>query len=230
MTKTLLFPDIHCHRTLFFRVHQFNLLPTRYIHGSWLQDIAGAMQADIRSIWKKNPRAEKQCAALIIKTFCEGFIYDFSDAVRRVVLLPGTELARLLVYAGLAIHADSIMQSLSGRYIKALSNAFGPYAYEFAVTRAPLLTGSRRFDFLKPHRTAMDPQPGDILESGRRCLQVCLEGAPAPLVRRLCLKFPRHLVWDFTGRSNDAVKMTCRRLIQKIMKMELRPQWNTALP
>jgi hypothetical protein len=230
MKKTILFPDIHGHRALFFCVHQFNLLPTRYIHASWLQGLIGSMQTDIRKIWKKNPRAEKHCAALIIKTFCHGFVYDFSDALRRVALMKGAGLARLMVYAGLAANTRSIMQTLSGRHIKALSSAFGPEAYEFAVTRAPLLAGPRRFDYLKPQRTDMDPQPGDILESGRQCLQICLEGSPVPLVQRLRLKFPRNMRWDFTVRSDDAIRIACRHLIQKIMKMEIRPKWNTALP
>lgn len=230
MKKTILSPDIHSHRDLFFRVHQFNLLPTRYIHVSWLEDFVGAMETDIREIWKNSPRAEKHCAALIIKTFCHGFVYDFSDNLRRVALLPSAGLARLIVYTGLAANAYSIMQTLSGRHIKTLSNAFGQQAYEFAVTRAPLLAGPRRFDYLKPHRMDGDPQPGDILESGRQCLQICLQGSPTPLLQRLRLKFPRNMHWDFTPRSDDAIKTACRRLIQKIIKMEIGPQWNTALP
>jgi hypothetical protein len=229
MKKTLVFPDIHSHRALFFCVHQFNLLPTRYIHDSWLEKLVGAKQLYIRKIWKKNLRAEKHCAALIIKTFCHGFIYDFSDTLRRVALLPGAELARLMVYAGLAANSHAIVKTLSGRHIKTLSNAFGQQAYEFAVTRAPLLAGPRRFDYLMPQRTEKDPQPGDILESGRRCLQICLEGAPVPLVQRLRLKFSRTMNWDFTLRSDDAIRTACRRLIQKTLKMEINPQWNTAL-
>lgn len=230
MKKTILFPDIHCHRALFFCVHQFNVLPTRYIHESWLQSLMGSMQTDIRAIWKKSPRAEKHGAALIIKTFCHGFVYDFSDALRRVALMEGAGLARLMVYAGLAAHARSIMQTLSGRHIKALSSAFGPEAYEFAVTRAPLFAGPHRFDYLKPRRADQDPRPGDILESGRQCLQLCLHGSPLPLVQRLRLKFPRKMHWDFTARGDAAVTMACRRLIQKIITMELRLSWNTVLP
>jgi hypothetical protein len=229
MKKPVLFPDIHSHRALFLCVHQFNLLPTRYIHPSWLQNLVGATPMDIHKICGKNPRAEKHCATLIIKTFCHGFVYDFSDTFRRSVLLPAAALARLMLYTGLAIHARSIMHSISGGYLKSLSHAFGPEAYEFAVNRAPLLAASHQFDFLKSGRTGLDPRPGDILESGRRCLQTCLEGAPKPLVRRLCLKFPRNMGWDFKPRSNDAATTACRRLIQKIMKMEIHPQWNTAL-
>lgn len=230
MTKKTLFPDIHSHQALFNCVHQFNLLPTRYIHASWLQDLVGAMHTEIRQTWKENPRAEKHCAALIINMFCHGFIYDFSDVVRRVALMPDAELARLIVYTGLTIHARAIIRTISSRHVKALSDAFGPQAYEFAVTRAPLLAGSRRFGILRPQGTDMGPQPGDILQSGRQCLQTSLEGAPEPLVRRLCLKFPQNMRWDFTLRSQQAVRESCRQLIQKIMKMELRPQWNTALP
>lgn len=229
MKKEILFPDIHCHRALFFCVHQFNVLPTRYIHSSWLRDLTGPVRTDIRKIWKKNPRAEKHCAAWIIKTFCQGFIYDFSDAIRRVALLPSTGLARLMVYTGLAINAHSIMQTISGQHVKALAKAFGPEAYEFASNRASLLAGSHRFDFLQPQRADKGLHSGDILESGRRCLQICLEGLPAPLVRRFRLKFHRNMPWDFSRRSEQVVRMNCRQLIHKIMKMEIRPQWNPAL-
>jgi len=225
MKNPNIFPNIHSHRTLFFYVHQFNLLPTRYIHASWLQELGGAIQTNIKEIWEKNPRSERQCAALIIKTFCHGFVWDFSDSIRCVVLMPSAELAKLIIYAGLAINACSIIRTISGRSIKALTAAFGPEAYEFAITRAPLLTGSRRFEFLLPHGDERDPVPLNILENGRQCLQICLEGLPEPLVRRFCLKFPRSTVWDFKPRSNDTVRTVCRSIIQKIMKMEIRPQW-----
>ena len=224
MKKTILFPDIHSHRDLFLRVHRFNLLPTRYIHASWLPGLVGNLQGDICHIWKNNPRAEKHFAALIIKTFCRGFIYDFSDALRRVALMPVHELARLIVYTGLAVNTHSIVRSIAGRDAKTLSRAFGPDAYEFAATRAPLLVGPRRFDFLLPQQAGTDARPEDILESGRRCLQVCLEGAPAPLVQRFRLIFPRNMHWDFRRHKGDAVRSVCRRLIQKIIKMELHPQ------
>jgi hypothetical protein len=228
MKKPILFPDIHINRALFLSIHQFNLLPTRYIHASWLPDLVGAAREDIQIVWQKNIRAEKHCAALIIKSFCHGFIYDFSDSFRQVALMPAAALARLMVYTGLAIHARSIKNSISGPYHKHLSVAFGPEAYEFAVNRAPLLVGSYPFGFLKPkHADESDPQPGDILESGRRCLQTGLEGSPKPLVRRLCLKFPKNMHWEFKPLSNEAVITACRRLVQKIMKMELGTQWNT---
>jgi hypothetical protein len=230
MKKAILLPDTHSQRALFFHVRQFNLLPTRYIHESWLNDLLGALQTDIRPIWQKNSRAEKHCAALIIKTFCHGFIFDFSDAIRCVALMPSDALARLMIYAGLVINAHFIMKTISGHYIQSLSNAFGPQAYEFAATRAPLLFGSRRLEFLTPSQTHMDPQPGDILECGRQCLQICLEGSPEALTQRFRLKFPRNMRWDFAPRSEEAVRMACRRIVEKIMKMEIRPPWNTVLP
>jgi hypothetical protein len=230
MKKAILLPDTHSQRTLFFHVHRFNLLPTRYIHPSWLEELTGVLPKDIRPIWQRNPRAEKHCAALIIKTFCQGFIFDFSDAVRCVALMPGDALVRLMAYAGLVINAHIIMKSISGSYIKSLSKAFGPEAYEFAATRAALLFGSRRLEFLTPPQTHSDPQLGDILECGRRCLQICLEGSPDPLTQRFRLKFPRNMRWDFAPRSDDAVRAASRRIVEKIMKMEIHPPWNTALP
>ncbi len=227
MKKALCFPDIHSHQALFLCVHAFNLLPTRYIHASWLRDLAGDGQWDVRQMWKQNPRAEKHCAAWIIKTFCHGFIYDFSDSHRRLALLSGAGLVQLMVYTGLAMQARSIAQTISGRHINPLIRAFGPQAYEFVSTRATLLSGLRRFDFLLPQGADRHPRPGDVLESGRRCLQICLEGSPAPLVQRFRLKFPRHQPWDFTLRSGDAAIAVCRQLVQKILKMEMRPQWNT---
>lgn len=229
MKKTILYPDIHGHRELFLRVHRFNLLPTRYIHTSWLQELAGDFHGEICHIWKNNSRAEKHCAALIIKTFCRGFIYDFSDTFRRVALLPAQELARLMVYTGLAVHSYSITRSIAGRQAQTLSRAFGPEAYEFATTRAILLVGPQRFDFLMPRQAGVDAHPEVILESGRRCLQISLEGAPDPLVQRLRLKLPRSMCWDFKRCRGDAVRSACRRLIQKIIKMEVRPQWNMSL-
>lgn len=220
MKNAILFPDIHTHTALFSRVHQFNLLPTRYIHASWVEELPCSLQIDLPALWQQDPRAEQHCAVLIIKTFCHGFVYDFSDALRRVALMPSTGLAKLMVYLGLAINARSIRQSISGPYIRILSRVFGPEAYEFATTRASLLADSHWFDLLKPRRTDRDVQPGDILTSGRRCLQICLQGSPDPLVRRLRLKFPHSMKWDFTPRNDHGVRTACRRLVQKIMKME----------
>src|SRR5262249_26523317 len=103
---------------------------------------------------------------------------DFGDPRRRLALLDGPALVRLVDLAGAGLLHARIGRVIERAEVRRLREALGAGVYGFAVRRAPLLIGPRR-----PAAPWIEPEPtGDLLDqvrpAGPPCPERRLSGPP----------------------------------------------------
>jgi len=102
-------------------IHEFNILPVRYVHRSWLLDAMGDSVAEAAC---KSARTEKIISAWIISELKNEFHYDFEDIPNRLALLDNLSLQKLIIYTGTAINAKQITKIIEGKKILNLKKKF----------------------------------------------------------------------------------------------------------
>lgn len=217
-------PKISVNIDLFRKVHQFNLLPSEYIHTSWLKNTLAETLAFTSGL-PPGMRAKRWLSSWIITHLCPGFIYDFSFPGRRLALLEHRTLCKLITLAGLCSIADCLSRTVDGESIRELKHALGRDSYDFAMKRAPLLIGG-----LHLPRMAMKNDlklSEKAFRCGHKILEKIMAGAPKPLTDRLRLKFTRPTTWDFSQPAGEETRDICWRLMHKILITEVGPPWTT---
>src|SRR5262245_48520185 len=146
---------------------------------------------------------------------------EFSAPRRRLALLDGPALVRLIDLAGAGLLHTQIGRVIERAEVRRLCEALGADAYGFAVRRAPLLIGPRW-----PSAPWIDPQPaGDLLErirsAGLRCLEAWLSGEPRSLAMRVVLKLPADLVIDTERKVPGSWSDRAGTVLERIARSEL---------
>ena len=146
---------------------------------------------------------------------------DFGDPRRRLALLYGPALVRLVALAGAGLLHARIGRVIEQAEVRRLREALGAEVYGFAVRRAPLLIGPRR-----PAAPWVDPEPtGDLLDqvrpAGLRCLESWLSGQPRPLAARVVLKLPSDLAIDIDRKVPGSWRDRAGTVLERIARSEL---------
>jgi hypothetical protein len=202
-------------------IHQFNVFPTRYMHPSWWEDVMDVQGAVERYI--ENKRAEKHLAAYILNIIGHKYCYQFQDVAYRIVLLDGPTLEKLVFCLGLTVNARRIKAIVEGPKARLLKNDLGENAYFFAVKRATLF-GSHTW-FWDVAGYASELSRNRVVQDGRKCIQICLGGAPEAMTKRFELKFEKTAWWDFSGNGQSEDKHRAWSLVRKVLFQEVGPQW-----
>jgi hypothetical protein len=205
-------------------IYEFNFLPGRYIHPSWLE---GLIEDDLFNRLKKSRRAGQRLSPLILLKFGldRTCFFNFEDPVRRLALLNGETLLKLIYLAGVSVHAGEISQVIERDSVLSLKKSLGEEAYLFALKRAPFLVG--RMDFPPYPRKTTDYEGFRdlVYECGMKALEACLGGEEASLRKRLALKLPRALVKDFGKQPFFDHKEAAALMLEKILLNEVDPEW-----
>ena len=146
---------------------------------------------------------------------------DFADPRRRLALLDGPALVRLVDLAGAGLLHARIGRVIEQAEVRRLREALGPEVYGFAVRRAPLLIGPRW-----PAAPWIEPEPtGYLLDqvrpAGLRCLESWLSGQPRPLAARVVLKLPSDLAIDADREVPDSWRDRAGTVLERIARSEL---------
>jgi hypothetical protein len=165
----------------------FNLVPAAYAHPQRLANeeaSSGLPAATWRRLLACERLAGRLSQRLLARLDAAGPpCWDFGPPLRRLALLPSSELARVARFVGAYLHAGAVRSVIARTPLMALRAAIGEDAYAFAVKRAPFLKAP-------PPR----PRPPDIVEAvlrdGERCLAGWLEGEPRSVAERVRLRFP----------------------------------------
>ena len=199
-----------------------NLDPLAAVDPSWLGDLP---HGDLIHRLRKSPRAAKGVGAYLFEalelnsTWCA----DFSRPSARVLLLPGDLLQRLCLYLGLALFSERLRNEIEGARVRAVRDAVGAEAYDFALKRAPLLG---RLPPAPPLPADVEPRLAfELAGAGTLAADLCA-GPDKGSLRRLALKLPKH--WSATidsaipveGPSPDYSSLL-RRLLE-----EVSPRWS----
>ncbi len=207
---------------------QLNLDHGAYVDPSWLDALpAGALARRLLD----GGRGQRRLSAYLGEALALDGAYctDFSDPRARLVLLPGGLLRQLCLYIGLASHSDLLRKELDGARVRALRQAVGDHAYDFAIKRAPLLgrlpAAGPLADSVEPRLYALD---------GAAALAGWLAGADADLAgvlgRRFALKLPmpwRQAIERATRPAADDVP-AWSPILRKLLH-EIAPEWSPLL-
>ncbi|MFH0787906.1 MAG: SctK family type III secretion system sorting platform protein [Pseudomonadota bacterium] len=215
---------IKCHDPLLPLIYEFNFWPGRYIHPSWLE---GLIENDLFNRLKESRRAGQRLSPVILLKFGldRSCFFNFEDPLRRLALLNGEALLKLVYLAGVSVHAGEISRVIEREAVLSLKKSLGEEPYLFALKRAPFLAGRIEFPPY-PLKTTDYAGFGDLVyESGMKVLEACLGEEEASYRKRLVLKLPRALVKDFGERASFEHKEAASLMLKKILLNEVDPEW-----
>jgi hypothetical protein len=165
-------------------INEFNFLPLRYIHSSWLKTIpAGKCIEGMRSC----ARTEYRLSRYLLTHFEleNEYCFDFTDEVKTIALLDQNKIAKVAQYAGLVINREQIKRKIARDDVVQLKQQIGEDAYTFAIKRAPFFGATPEF----PSTHASEHLPANVTVNGIQCLATLFSGNSA-IFKRVFLKFP----------------------------------------
>lgn len=202
--------------SLEFSICEFNFLPLRYIHSSWLETVR---RGTLLSKFRGCRRTEQRLSRYLLAEFeLHGqYWFDFSDPCKCIALLDGNKLAQLVLYTGLAVNAARIKGTILGKEVLKLRRDLGEDAYLFALKDASLFGLTSEVASLPRYSKCMLVQAKIC---GIRCLATVFpEGTPA-FTKRMLLKLP--VSWcnhfsalDVTASDRDALLDMVSRIFVK---------------
>jgi hypothetical protein len=194
---------------------EFNFLPIRYIHDSWLAALPhGAPLASLRCCRRVEQRLSRQ---LLVEFDLAGrYWFDFTVPASQIALLDGASLEKLVFYTGLALNARHISRIVARDELLPLKQSLGETAYLFAVKRAPFLTPLSAQGEL-PERYAEDMRE-HLTISGLKCLSQLLAGYGPALTQRLRLKLPLAWCEHFTPPLKPLAPTSAGPLVANLLK------------
>lgn len=166
-------------------INEFNFLPLRYIHPSWLKTVPGGRYIEnMRSCSRTEYRLSQYLLSYL--ELENDYHFDFIDQAKAIALLDESMLSEVVRYAGLIINRDHIKQNIARKNIVQLKQEIGEKAYMFALKRAPFIGAIPDFHLTeyKSENMLMN-----ITVSGIQCLAAYFSGNTAVL-KRIFLKLP----------------------------------------
>lgn len=212
-------------------IHEFNTLPTRYMHPSWLE---GVVDADLFQRLRGTPAAERKLSQHLLNHYglSDEYCYNFETSSRRLALFAPEHLIQSANLAGIALNAPKIQKVILKHEVLAMRRDLGEDGYRFALKKAPFLLGN--LEFPVPRQTDEQSLPEYTEVCGRQLLHACFYGEPTSIIQRLQFKFPKNggLDLDPNQRVGDKQrawrnlkKESAWRIIKKILTHEVHPQW-----
>ena len=201
---------------------EFNRSPARYIHGSWIHPI---IKPPFFEKLRKNIRSEKILSALVLRQFDldQDHYFDFEDPKRRLALIDGKSLSRLVYLSGIVLNASRISKIIEREALLSLRNQIGDEAYLFALKKAPFLIGRMEFPFAEDQKS-QDLQ-AHLIACGMKCLEACFFGERAALTKRLLFKLPKELCRNFGERPFGEGRDRAWSLLRRVLLQEVDPRW-----
>jgi hypothetical protein len=160
-------------------------MPAAYIHGDRFPECIPDIPAPLAIRLLSCARLQRNLSQLILEHFHldECTEADFMDAASHFCLLDAEALRRVGELAGGIWHARSLRSIVLGRALATILADFEPQLHGFALENVDLSPESER---------PLDPAAlaEAIRRDGMHCLSAFFAHLPAPLRRRVLLKFP----------------------------------------
>lgn len=208
---------------LFTQIFDFNNIPSKYIHSSFLTAIPSL--SDVWNNVKGVTRIQKRISKILLAHFNlkDKFFYDFQDLRTRLGLVDSENLNKLILFAGAVIYADKIKKIVLKKQLDEMRTSIGEEALFFATKRASLITPL--IPKITPKEKISVPMREDLEEVGRLCLERCLAGEDGALLERLKLKFPATITWNFNTKPLEEEKTKSWNFLYRILVKEIAPKW-----
>ncbi|MDR3143713.1 MAG: SctK family type III secretion system sorting platform protein [Puniceicoccales bacterium] len=133
------------------------------------------------------------------------------------------KIGDLQLYLGAYCESEAIARVILGSEVVALKQSIGEAVYHFVLYRVPLL--SKLSVPLFPEAIQEKPSlPERIRQKGKWMLESLLADAPAALLERFVLQFPREWAWDFSHKPSREERTFCegmaKIILEKVMALE----------
>jgi hypothetical protein len=224
MDATTRFPNLfQSLRPLAEVVWNFNFDIAGYAHPSWADRV---LPPNAFSLLRDCPRTRPRLNALLLRTLADPSTpcFDFDTPLLRLALLPSDVLAQTAFLIGTGLLAPRIRLVIDASEVKAIRNALGVAAYEFALKRFSLLCGP---DIGEPKNGL--PEPDKLVETviclGQEVLTRLMDDAPAPVRTRARLKFAMDSPESVEQLSESLTGQRGVALTVKIVSGEVAPSW-----
>jgi|RhiMethySRZTD1v2_1073278.scaffolds.fasta_scaffold00433_27 type III secretion protein K len=214
-------------RTLYSRLHEFNLLPTRSMHPSWRVALFPPSVQALLERSDLDARTHARLSAYLLEgpTVGARTFWEPSPGLALALLEPAAlmELARRI---GAAFASGKLRNLLTGGWAATARRSLGEGLHDFALQRAPLLMEPADLDSAAAQ--GLDPTEEGLSEVvatlGAGTLRSAWE--PEGLWPRARLKLPRDLA-EAAEQVPAAPPAACKRLALRIAR-ENEPQWHTS--
>lgn len=206
---------------LFPLIYEFNLLPSRYMHASWADEL---FTPDLWERLRQSSRAEPHINGMILDDLGVGgtFPTTFDTPAMRLALVDGETLERLSLHLGMVMDGTALRTTIAGDAVRQLRETLGAESYLFAVQNAPLLA---RIAPAAPSASASDTPDLPLVEHlrsvGMALIGSAMAGLPKDIFKRFRLKLPRATNTDFILSDGAARALT---LTTRVLK-ETEPRW-----
>lgn len=206
---------------LFLTIYRFNETPSEYVEKSHILSIPY-----LASHWEELSsirRVQEKLSRFLLKHFNleNQPFYQFEDPRLRIALLDRSTLNELLLHAGAVIYSERISKVVMKKDVLALKESIGDNMYFFAAKKASLLTGFAPKVNLPEEGTLITNNA--LFEAGKQCLQMCLVHEDERLLKRLVLKFPNDIQWDFSSLVAEEQKTKAWNYLHRILIKEVKP-------
>jgi hypothetical protein len=200
--------------SLWAAIYTFNIAPATYIHPSHWP--AGLLSYSIEAILK-DPKAEASLSQWILEEHkLKGeFLSDFEAEYRRIALLEPKTLQKLFLFMGTALNHERIAKILSKNERQILESQLGADAYRFGLKQAPLMIGPKAP--WMPIISNEKPLFEIVLESALQAFQMVFAQAEYGIKKRIELKLPSALQWQWNPSVPDATIASAFRFTKRIL-------------
>jgi hypothetical protein len=119
------------------RLVEFNLHVARYAHRSWYPQGIGMPLVDERG--RPEPRAELQLSDWLLResSLHRDMDWRMEEPAKRLWLLDGPALERLLLEAAVALHRESLMRVIDGERVRTLERWLDASLWRFVMEELP---------------------------------------------------------------------------------------------
>ncbi|NJN46846.1 MAG: SctK family type III secretion system sorting platform protein [Candidatus Competibacteraceae bacterium] len=201
-------------RALLAAVCEFNLLPSQFLHNSWLESLP---HGEVLTKLRDCSRVRLQLSQYLLKQFGlqNQYCFAIEEPLLRIALLPGADIAALALHAGLCRYSRQIQHTVLREEVLSLREQLGEDAYLFALKRAPFLAPPLDSSTDRSWNAAHCRK--QVRRAGLDCLSCAFKDQAAGLLQRLILKLPRHWQDDITNPPWRMSQQQAQTLLAKLM-------------
>ncbi len=166
---------------------EFNLLPARYIHSSWLKAVP---EGDLVTKLASFPDTERHISKYLLKFFNlnSAYSYQVDPDLIEILMLPSENIIDLVFFTGTLINRERIKHLIDGKQVRSIQALMGDQLYYSALRLLlPELGNLKRY---QTHGKNEANPVTWVKTDGIRCLESTINELPTPLKKRLLLKLP----------------------------------------
>lgn len=179
---------------------EFNFLPIRYIHSSWLNTLP---HADLLVKMRNNKKLEYSLSQYILdqSKLSNKYIFDIPKDIETIAFMDAPDLSKLVIYLGVCLNVNNLTSLIEKNSIHNVKSVIGEEAFLFGIKRAPYLLGIKSV-IRKPE---ISPQLGEyIIACGSYYFLSILSQHAPEISKRIIWKLPSQWIENLAKQASSS--------------------------